>query len=275
MIMPHVVLSLALACVSGQAATTGSAPQAESQCRRVQYGEADVVTVKTKLRYTTLLILPKDETILDFTCGDKEFWVVDGTKNLAYVKPSKAGAKTNVNLVTAAGNVYSFALEEISQQAEALPDLKLFVDPKEETVISAMRGEPRFIPVEEVANYRDQASIAKEEARAAKQETERTLDARISSFLAEYPSRLNFDYGFLAGKKPFFVSSIWNDGRFTYIRTAAKELPVLYEIQDGKPNLVNFDARDGLLVVRKVVENGYLAAGKAKLYFYRKESQEP
>src|SRR5690242_10293417 len=58
----------------------GSPPSA----RVVTYADQDVIAVKTKVRYTTLIILPKTEQILDFTCGDKEFWVVNGNQNFAY-----------------------------------------------------------------------------------------------------------------------------------------------------------------------------------------------
>src|SRR5947209_8745945 len=99
--------------------------------RAIVYGEKDVVPVKTKLRYTTLIVLPKDEQILDFTCGDKEFWVVNGNQNFAYVKPAKAGARTNLNLVTASGNVYSFMLAEVSETPKVDVDLKLFLEPRD------------------------------------------------------------------------------------------------------------------------------------------------
>ena len=45
---------------------------------------------------------------------------------------------------------------------------------------------------------------------------------------------MQFVYGGPAYKKPFFVRSIWHDGRFTYIQTDARELPALYEIKDGQ-----------------------------------------
>ena len=80
----------------------------------VKYGDRDVVPVRAKLRYTTLIILPKQERILDFTCGDKDYWTVDGNENFAFVKPAKAGSSTNVNLITESGNVYSFVLSEVS-----------------------------------------------------------------------------------------------------------------------------------------------------------------
>src|ERR1700739_2424203 len=99
--LPKVVcaLSLLLAVVgSADAQTT----------REVSYNPRAVVHVNAKLRFTTMIILPDQEQILDFVCGDKEFWIVSGAQNLAYVKPAKAGASTNLNLVTASGNVYSF-----------------------------------------------------------------------------------------------------------------------------------------------------------------------
>ena len=73
-----------------------------------------MIAVKAKVRFTTLIVLPKQEQILDFTCGDKEFWIVNGSQNFAYVKPAKAGSRTNLNLITASGNVYSFVLSEVS-----------------------------------------------------------------------------------------------------------------------------------------------------------------
>src|SRR3954454_18673158 len=93
-----------------------------SAAKVIPYGPQDVVGVKTKIRYMTLIVLPKEERILDFTCGDKDWWVVSGTENFAYVKPAKAGAQTNLNLVTAAGNVYSFLLTGVSEHPNAEAD---------------------------------------------------------------------------------------------------------------------------------------------------------
>src|SRR5216683_4662751 len=60
------------------AAPASAPPEAQPGTRVVQYGDKDVVKVNTKLRYTTLIVLPKNEQILDFTCGDQAYWVVNG-----------------------------------------------------------------------------------------------------------------------------------------------------------------------------------------------------
>src|SRR5439155_14272486 len=102
---------------------------AAAAARIVQYGERDVIPIRARIRFTTLIVLPKNEQIMDFVCGDKEFWVVNGAQNFAYVKPAKAGGRTNLNLVASSGNVYSFVLTEDS---DGQPDLKLFVEPRDE-----------------------------------------------------------------------------------------------------------------------------------------------
>lgn len=269
---------------SGRAAETGvkpsatpTAPDAESptaevvRSRLVKYGERDVVAVRAKLRYTTMIILPKEERILDFTCGDKDFWAVDGNENFAFVKPAKAGASTNVNLITASGNVYSFVLTEISETNAGESDLKVFVEPKDQSMLSSARGEPRFVPASQIADYQQQIQLAKAESRQAKEEAQQLIDGKISEFRSQYPSSLQFVYRFPRGRKPFLVDAIYHDGRFTYIKASPQETPALYEIKDGKPNLVNFDFRDGTFVVSKVLESGYLAIGKQKMNFVRED----
>src|SRR5476651_1005438 len=119
---------------------------AEAQTtREVTYSPRSIVPINAKLRFTTMIILPEQEQILDFVCGDKEFWVVSGTQNLAYVKPAKAGASTNLNLVTASGNVYSFLLTEGTDE----PDLKLYVT-GDDTMKTTLAAAPKFYSAAQV-----------------------------------------------------------------------------------------------------------------------------
>lgn len=265
-------LSLVLACGCLPAAD-GPAAEAPPALvgRTVAYGERDVVAVKAKVRYTTLIVLPKQESILDYTCGDKEFWIVNGTANFAYIKPAKANAETNLNLITASGNVYSFVLREVSETPSAEPDLKIFVEPKETSMLSAISGQPKFVPAAQVEDYRQQVEIAKQQAREAKEQAQATVDRELSRIRSEFPAKLQFPYRFSPDDRLFRVSAIYNDGKATYIRANPQEAPALYELKDGKPNLINFDFKDGLYVVPKVLDNGYLAIGKKKLDFVRGE----
>jgi type IV secretory pathway VirB9-like protein len=242
-------------------------PEVPSAARVVSYGERDVVPIKTKLRYTTLIVLPKSEQILDFTCGDKEYWVVNGNQNFAYVKPAKAGARTNLNLITASGNIYSFVLSDISEITSAQPDLKVFVELQDSAMTSAASSAPRFVPAQVVDDYRHQVEIAKEETRQVKQSAQVAVDNGVNKFV----SNVRYSYRFEAGKKPFFVRAIYHDERFTYIHARPEETPTLYEVKDGQPNLVTFEYRDGIYVIDKVIDQGYLAIGKKKLAFASEE----
>jgi type IV secretory pathway VirB9-like protein len=253
---------------AAQSADADAAPaEIAPGAKVVEYGDKDVITIHTKIRYTTLIILPKNEQILDFTCGDKEYWVVNGNQNFAYVKPAKGGAQTNLNLVTASGNVYSFVLAEVSETRQTAPDLKVFVELKDDAMISAAGGAPRFVPAQVVDDYKQQVQIAKDETRQVKQAEQTAVDRGISKFLMN----VRFPYRFEAGKKPFYVRAMYNDDKFTYIQARPEETPTLYEIQDGKPNLIDFEYKDGVYEVHKILDRGYLAIGKQKLAFTREE----
>lgn len=271
------ILSLSAVCgpvVAADKASPPPPPAAPAQppvARVVNYSEKDVVPVKAKVRYTTLIVLPKQESIVDYTCGDKEFWVVNGTANFAYVKPAKEKSDTNLNLITASGNVYSFVLHEISDMPGAEPDLKIFLQPKEDSMLSAINSAPKFVSAAQVEDYRQQIDIAKQQARDAKAQAQATIDQEVSKIRADYPEKVHFSYRFASSDKLFRVAAIYNDGKFTYIHANPQETPALYEIKEGKPNLVEFQFKDGVYVVPKVLESGYLAIGKRKLTFTRED----
>lgn len=233
----------------------------------VTYSPREIVPVNTRQRLTTMIVLPAGERILDFVCGDKEYWVIDGNENLAFVKPAKANAETSLNLVAASGNIYSFILREVSDQPSKQPDLKLFVELKDAGMSRAVQGEPAFVASTELKAYRQQIEIAKDETRQVKAAAK---DA-ISSGIEAYRKNMRYPYSFAAGKKPFKVRAMFHDDKFTYIAARSEETPAVYETVDGKPSLVNFDYEDGLYVVRKILHDGYLAIGKQKLEFTSEE----
>ena len=244
-----------------------TAVDATTGVKLVHYGDKDIVRLKTKLRFNTLVILPKNEKILDITCGDKELWVANAVENLAFIKPAKGGIQTNLNLITASGNIYSFLVTEISELGEGTPDLKVFVEPKDESMISTVGGNPKFVSAQSLDDYRQQVAIAKEETRQIQQSAQNAIDTGISRFV----SNMRFPYRFEAGKRPFNVRAMYTDDKFTYIQARPEELPALYEVQDGKPSLVNFEYRNGVYVVEKTLDRGYLTIGKQKLIFVREE----
>ena len=80
--------------------------------REVSASERSLIPLQTRLRYTTMIVLPDEEEILDVICGDRDFWVISATQNIAHVKPAKEGAATNLNLVTSSGRLLVSAERE-------------------------------------------------------------------------------------------------------------------------------------------------------------------
>ena len=224
--------------------------------REVTASDRSVIPLNTKLRYTTMVVLPQDEEILDVICGDRDFWVISATQNIAHVKPAKDGATTNLNLVTASGAIYSFLLTE---GKTIQPDLKVYVTADS----NIARGKPKYYSANQVAAL--QGELA--EVKAAIQLTHARSEEALASFRKDYPATLTFAFGTPKYEKPFFVRSIWHDGQFTYIRSDARELPALYELRDGEPSLVNFQVQNGTYVIPKVLDRGYLALGKERFLF--------
>jgi len=204
-----IAISFATFPLSAQTDNTHSVREA----RTVKYAAKDIVRVSTRPRFTTLILLPSQERILDFVIGDKDAWVLEGTQNFAYLKPTKAGLETSVNLITASGNIYTFyCVSDESPQN----DLKVVVEPTDTKLLSAASGTPRILPASEVEQVREAAAL---EVKAAQDQTNR--------FRSDYAVHaLKFDYKFKENKKPFNISAIYHD-----------------EIHIRKPNIVRLEAR--------------------------------
>jgi type IV secretory pathway VirB9-like protein len=243
----------------------------EAAARVVKYAREDIVPVHAKLRFSTLIVLPEDEEILDFTTGDKEFWVINGAHNLCYVHPSQAGIRSNLNLITASGHVYSFLLSEISNQPALEPDLKLFVEPREGSGIAANSGLRGYVSAGEAQAYKKELETLRSQTAEQIHSAQTQSAEQINHFRSSYATKLQFDYPLdaKAGREPFLVSAIYHDDSFTYIKCSAREKPALYEIKDGKPNLISFQLENDVYIAPKIIDSGYLAVGKKKLPFAR------
>jgi len=244
----------------------------EAAARVVKYSKEDIVPIHAKLRFSTLIVLPEDEEILDFTTGDKEFWVINGAHNLCYVHPAQAGIRSNLNLITASGHVYSFLLTEISNQPNSDPDLKIFVELKEGSGIAASTGLRGFVRAGEAEAYKKELETMRSQTADQVRAAQSVAAEQVNRFRSGYATKLEFDYllDAKAAREPFLVSAIYHDDTFTYIKCAAREKPALYEIKDGKPNLISFQLENGVYIAPKIIDTGYLAIGKKKLPFARR-----
>jgi type IV secretion system protein VirB9 len=240
----------------------------------IEYSPDVVPIIQTRIRYVTVIVLPASERIIETVCGDKEWWQVEPVENMLYVKPAKASISTNLTVLGKSGTLYGFALEEISEIENAKPHVKVTVrwplSIKNEQAVSG----PRFVTKAEldsiVEDYQRQLQVAAENVRTVQAAAKTVLQDEVTKMRTQYPAELQFTYDISLDTKPFFVRAMYTDKKFTYVKLDAPEAPAIYEIKDGKPNLVNFDYVNGVFIIRKVVDQGYLTIGKAKLHFTRR-----
>src|SRR6201996_8354658 len=230
----------------------------DASARTVQYHSQDIVPIHAKLKYTTLIEVPPTEKIMEAATGDKDFWIVDVVGNFCFVHPAKEGISSNLNLITDKGNVYSFTLQDVSNTSQA-PDLKVLVQPADHSSIVASTGPSQFIPAAQLEQ-------SKQELAALEAHVQQAVD----EYKSAYPLQLKFDYSFKANESPFDIQSIYHDDKFTFIKTTAPEKFSVYEMRDGKPNLVNYDLREGTYIIPKVMDSGYVELGKKRMDFSRK-----
>jgi len=242
-----------LPLVLGLVATVAHGQQ---QARVVKYHANDIVSVRAKMRYTTLIQLPSAEKILEVATGDKDFWIIDAIGNYCFLHPAKEGIHSNLNLITDKGSVYTFTLDDIESGD---PDLKVVIEPSDPSSLAAANGVTRLVSAGEVDAARAQAQLAQSRAATA-----------VEQFRAEYPTAvLKFDYSYRS-ESPFDVSAIYHVDKFTYFKSSASEKFSIYELKDGKPDLITFQLKDGTYILPKIVDKGYLEIGKHRLEFQRK-----
>jgi type IV secretion system protein VirB9 len=145
----------------------------DASARTVQYHSQDIVPIRAKLKYTTLIQVPPTEKIMEAATGDKDFWVVDVVGNFCFVHPAKAGISTNLNLITDKGNIYSFTLQDVSSTSQ-LPDLKVLIEPADRSSIVAASGPPQFVPAAQLEQATEQLAA---------------LQTHVTQAVDEYKSR--------------------------------------------------------------------------------------
>ena len=234
-------------------------------------GVDQLVDIETRVRHTTVIVLPENENILDFVVGDSEYWHLTGAANVAFLKPIATGVETNVALICESGRIYSFLASE-----GGAPHLVVRIEPppEDDTLISAEPHTPAFIARSEVTAYQVMAQQSQETARNAQAgadalaaQARAAAAAAVEEFRADYPTRLHFVYTLSdrALDPPFHVEAMWHDGQFTYLRSHARESPALYEAVDGDPSLVAYDlTEDGLFIVRRILDSGWLQIGERR-----------
>lgn len=256
------------------AACALAATQAAGQDLRAPAAPSDApVTVTTRVRHVTTVVLSESESIVDVVVGDAEYWDVSSAAHMAFIRPLVEAARSNLVLLTSAGAVVPLLVVE--QAAAPVDAVVRITAPARTPTPDTTAPGPVLTTSEAVASMADRAVEAWEEAEAAEASaTERIEAARTAATEAldgrreAYPRELQFDYRWAFDAEPqnhpWLVEGLWHDGQRTYLRTRATS-PVLYEQVAGvlEPVRVATVLDDVLHVVPRVLGPGALeAAGR-------------
>ena len=241
--------------------------------RTVTYHARDLVSVRGRLHYTTMIVLPDGEEVVEATCGDKEAWLVNVRAGLVSLKPTTAGSETNLNLLTTSGQVYAFLLAEVSAAKGQDADLTVYLERDPTDAASVTTAAPTYVPAAQLDDLRAQVDLARDLATRATERARVEVDTAVTTYRQQYPTTMRFPYRIVQDKAPFRVRAMWHDDHRTFIQMVAGELPTLYEYQDRLPALVNFTVQDGTYIVPKVLQDGYLQIGAARLGFRAVEAK--
>jgi type IV secretion system protein VirB9 len=270
-ILVFVTFGLTLVTASANAVTTPEPHHLQPNApRSVTVTEAETPPViRAGLLQSTLILLPAEEKIATVFGGDTVDWVFDGghvASRFISVKPKLANATTDIHIVSDHGNEYTLQLQEISSDADAHFDSKVFIVPGDKAAKDRLTDMPVFVPAAELDKVKQEAVAAKA-AQAAELKSE---EVKAETYRSQYPGSLHFDFTWDEKKgKELGLQQIWHDDKFTYLRGQFQETPALYELKDGKGSLINFDYNAGLYTVPKQLDNGYLAIGKKRVDFHR------
>ncbi len=275
-ILVFVSFGIALATASANASATPEPHHLQPNApRSVTVTEAETPPViRAGLLQSTLILLPAEEKIATVFGGDTVDWVFDGghvASRFISVKPKLANTTTDIHIVSDHGNEYTLQLQEISNDADAHFDSKVFIVPGDKAAKDRLTDMPVFVPAAELDKAKQEA-IAAKAAQTAELRAEAT---KAETYRSQYPGSLHFDFTWDEKKgKELGLQQIWHDDKFTYLRGQFQETPALYELKDGKGSLINFDFNAGLYTVPKELDNGYLTIGKKRVDFHRSEEKK-
>jgi type IV secretory pathway VirB9-like protein len=80
-------LSCAVPLTLAAQTTSAVSAAAEASARTVSYHSQDIVPIRAKVKYTTLIVVPPTEKIMEAAVGDKDFWIVDVVGNFCFLHP--------------------------------------------------------------------------------------------------------------------------------------------------------------------------------------------
>ncbi len=223
-----------------------------------------VMAIRTREFMTTTLELPEWENVEQIILGDAALFEASRVKdNILVVRPSYAGADTNMTVLGASGNIYNFYVRSEGWNSNQISDLTVY--------ISATNPKKRLL---DAAASGDTASTAPTEGMP--DESGVTPPDYIRK-IAFKPDNLRFDLKiFSPGADDLEIAPlrVFTDGVWTYFDYGDKadtvRRPVIFRVVDEVESVVNTRTvgPKGNIMIAEAVGNFVLRNGKRIICVY-------
>jgi hypothetical protein len=273
-------LSGFLLCAADVDKITASDPSTE--IRIINYNGTEIPTVDAQLRYNTVIQLPHGERSIEADSGDagkvgqpgSGHWIVtqSDTGDAVIVRPTQVGLKTNLDILTDHGNRYKFFVIDRSGNTGYHSQLAITLVPSSQGFVDNIKEPPKFVPAAEFNAVKEQAQQFQQQLNVTTATYQQKLTDQQNTARSETLASLVHDFNFdKAKKQPFGVTDIAHDKDFTYIWAKPDELFAVYDLKDGKQDLIKpqYDPKGGYYVIEHLIRRGRIVIGKKSAEFER------
>ncbi len=252
------LLALCLFGLPAQAELFATPLPGDTRLVQFEYDADNTFLILSRPKALTHIEFGADERIQTVAGGDTKHWELSPTQNRRhlFVKPVYEQMETSMTVITDK-RTYQFVLRSTG------PGAKWYQR------VTWRYGETMLLDMREAE---EKAAEADKAARTAEKERQdQTLAVGVN------PKDLRFDYS-IDGNAPFRPVSLFDDGKFTWIRMPSKlvELPALFGMTEaGELSIVNYVVQGDYMLAQRVMDRGVLKLGKQEVRFSRVKQSAP
>lgn len=215
----------------------------ENRIVRYTFSPDVIFRIYTQQQRHTHIELGEDEGLVEKPqLGDNIQWASSGGPRNLYVKPRQDNIETSMTVVTTK-RTYQFQLIAGTKDSPLYQKVS-FDYPDRDAEIRLQSAQV-------------QTQMAAVQARMDSQIVARDVD----------PANLNFAYK-ITGNAPFRPTTVYDDGRLTYLRLpAVQDQPVVMLVDENdNPSIINYGNQGDLIIVQRVADHLMLMLGDAKVH---------
>jgi type IV secretory pathway VirB9-like protein len=202
-------------------------------CRTIHWLGNRVYTLQSHKNMSTHIIFP--ESAVDVVVGNKDLWTQEHQLNHVFIKPNtllSEGSTSTLSYIGESGNSYEFILSRVEDSNDA-----------DECVVVTRDGEMLNTANWQKFQNKDKAIVDYLTIQNEKQKKQ--IISQQRNALDKYRGSIYTGYKWQSTNKWLgqnFVSDVYDDGRWTYIRITddSKGVMAIYGTLDGKKDVLQF-----------------------------------